>query len=188
MNFLAHLHLSGDDEEIKIGNFIGDYVKGKEMENFTSGIRKGIKVHRAIDSFTDQHPIVSESKDRLRAKYRHYSGVIVDVYYDHFLAANWIQYSDQSLADFAQESYQLIRGRLPELPDKVSNLLFYMSRGNWLYNYQYVEGIQKTLTGMANRTRFESKMEKAHLDLREYYDAFSNEFERFYPLLSDPVL
>ena len=183
MNFLAHLHLSGDSDEIKIGNFIGDFVKGKELEKYPEEIARGIRLHRAIDSFTDHHSIVSESKARLRDKYRHYSGVIVDVFYDHFLAANWSKYCDQPLDRYTKDSYDLIKSRLDELPDRISNLIYYMSKGDWLYNYQYVEGIRRALTGMSTRTRFESKMEQAHIDLQDHYESFADEFERFYPKL-----
>src|SRR5277367_1527199 len=101
MNFLAHLYLSGDNPKIKTGNFIGDFVKGKNLaDRFEKDIAKGIVLHREIDWFTDRHPVVKQSKDRLREKYRHYSGVIVDVFYDHFLARNWINYSSKSLSDF----------------------------------------------------------------------------------------
>ena len=187
MNFLAHLHLSGDSDELKIGNFIGDFVKGSDLERFSDGISKGIRLHRVIDSFTDSHPVVLESKIRLRKKYRHYSGVIVDVYYDHFLAAQWSNYSDTDLYEFAESSYRLIRSRLDELPDRVAHLIYYMRKGNWLYNYQYVEGIRKTLTGMSSRTRFDSKMEDAHVDLRRHYKSFEAEFNEFYPELQERV-
>ena len=181
MNFLAHLNLSGESDDIKLGNFIGDFVKGKEIDSYPEEIRKGIRLHRIIDSYTDSHSIVSESKSKLRNKYRHYSGVIVDVYYDHFLAKNWDMYSSVQLDRFAEDTYELVRSRLSELPERVSNLLYYMSKGNWLYNYQYVEGIRRTLTGMSNRTRFESRMEEAHQDLVDNYQAFASEFDRFYP-------
>lgn len=81
MNFLAHLYLSGDDPDIRIGNFIGDFVKGRNPEGqFPARVALGIQAHRLIDQFTDAHPLVRSSKDRIRAKYRHYSGVIVDIY------------------------------------------------------------------------------------------------------------
>src|SRR5450432_1821563 len=90
MNFLAHLYLSGDNPQVMIGNFIGDFVKGKNLtERFDTDVAKGIALHREIDWFTDTHIVVKQSKDRLRPKYRHYAGVIVDIFYDHFLAKNW---------------------------------------------------------------------------------------------------
>ncbi len=184
MNFLAHLYLSGADPKVKIGNFIGDFVKGRNLqEQFEPGILKGIALHREIDAFTDKHPIVLESKKRLRPKYRHYSPVIIDVFYDHFLAVNWATYSNQSLADFARESYATLEKHKALLPDQVNQMMPYMVKGNWLVNYSYTEGIHKTLSGMARRTPYESKMEEATEDLRLHYSDFQDEFSRFFPEL-----
>jgi acyl carrier protein phosphodiesterase len=110
MNFLAHLYLSGNNDKIMVGNFMGDFVKGRSaLEQFEPEIIRGIELHRAIDEFTDSHAVVSASKDRLRPKYRHYSGVIVDVFYDHFLARNWSDYHDELLPDFADRAYGVIQ-------------------------------------------------------------------------------
>lgn len=184
MNFLAHLYLSGADPKVKIGNFIGDFVKGKnQYAQSEPGIAKGIALHREIDAFTDKHPIVLESKKRLRPKYRHYSPVIIDVFYDHFLAVNWATYSHQSLADFARESYATLEKHKALLPDQVNQMMPYMVKGNWLVNYSYTEGIHNTLSGMARRTPYESKMEEATEDLRLHYSDFHDEFIRFFPEL-----
>ena len=184
MNFLAHLYLSGDNPNIKIGNFIGDFVKGKNLsDRFEAEIVKGIGLHREIDWFTDNHPVVKQSKDRLRPKYRHYSGVIVDVFYDHFLAKNWNQYSNHLLQDFAQACYATIQHYEIILPEEVKYMMPYMIKGNWLVNYSNLEGIQRALSGMARRTRFESKMEESVTDLQENYEDFKKEFESFFPNL-----
>jgi acyl carrier protein phosphodiesterase len=190
MNFLAHLYLSGDNPKIRVGNFIGDFVKGKNLaERFDADIAKGIGLHREIDWFTDRHPVVKKSKDRLRPKYRHYSGVIVDVFYDHFLAKNWEKYSEYFLPDYAEECYSTIQQHETILPEEVKYMMPYMIKGNWLVNYSKLEGIQKALSGMARRTRFESKMEESVADLQENYEAFKNEFEIFFPdLVSDARL
>lgn len=184
MNFLAHLYLSGDDPEIKIGNFIGDFVKGGNLEGkYPHGVVRGIHLHRAIDEYTDGHEVVVESKRRLRPKYRHYSGVIVDVFYDHFLASLWTQFHHQSLEEFAADSYLLIGSTEISLPKEVDYMLPYMEKGNWLVNYARVEGIHRALTGMSRRTTFESKMEQAVVDLRDHYSEFKREFEKFFPEL-----
>lgn len=181
MNFLAHLYLSGSDPKIKVGNFIGDFVKGKNLhERFEPGIVKGIELHREIDLFTDRHTIVLQSKIRLRPKYRHYSSVIVDIFYDHFLARHWDRYHDQLLPDFADETYALLEEHLPVAPEQVKFMLPYMMKGNWLVNYAQLEGIQKALNGMARRTRFESKMDEAVADLEDSYTAFEREFLSFF--------
>jgi acyl carrier protein phosphodiesterase len=182
MNFLAHLYLSGDNPKIRVGNFIGDFVKGKNLaDRFNSDIAKGISLHREIDWFTDTHLVVKQSKDRLRPKYRHYSGVIVDIFYDHFLAKNFNKYSTILLPDFAEMCYETIQQHDAILPEEVKHMLPYMVNGNWLVNYSKLEGIQKALSGMARRTRFESKMEESVTDLRQSYEDFKKEFEIFFP-------
>jgi acyl carrier protein phosphodiesterase len=186
MNFLAHLYLSGSDPLIKLGNFIGDFVKGRDLsDRYHPSICRGIELHRSIDEFTDQHSIVRQSKMRLRPKYRHYAPVIVDVYYDHFLAANWKAYHLQSLPDFAKECYHLIRQQAPILPEQVNKMMPYMMEGNWLVNYATLDGIQQALSGMARRSKYDSKMDEATVDLRDSYAEFKEEFEDFFPLLKN---
>jgi len=182
MNFLAHLYLSGDNPKVKIGNFIGDFVKGKNLsERFDADVAKGIALHREIDWYTDTHAVVKQSKDRLRPKYRHYSGVIVDIFYDHFLAKNFDKYSTHLLPDFAEACYATLQQHETILPEEVKYMLPYMINGNWLVNYSKLEGIQKALSGMARRTRFESKMEESVADLKNHYEDFKKEFEIFFP-------
>ncbi|MGE0587404.1 MAG: ACP phosphodiesterase [Cyclobacteriaceae bacterium] len=184
MNFLAHLHLSGSDHDIMIGNFIGDFVRGRNLkEQFGDGIARGIELHRAIDEFTDTHLIVQQSKNRLRPKYRHYAGVIVDMFYDYYLAKNWSDYHDQPLNDYAQEFYALTKKYNLILPERAKRLLIYMEQGNWLVNYGKTEGIHRALSGMASRTPFWSKMEEAVNDLVEYDKLFEIEFRKFFPEL-----
>ena len=184
MNFLAHLHLSGNDEAVMVGNFIGDFVKGRDLKaQFGEGIARGVELHRAIDEFTDRHAIVKQSKARLWPTYRHYSAVIVDIFYDHFLAADWNDHSGEPLDQFAQRTYQLMASHNHILPEQVKYMLGYMIRGNWLVNYAQVEGIQRALTGMSRRATFESKMEQAVEDLRKYYGEFQSDFRLFLPEL-----
>jgi acyl carrier protein phosphodiesterase len=185
MNFLAHLYLSGSDAKLMVGNFIGDFVKGKAaLENFEAGIVEGIQLHRAIDAFTDTHSVVNQSKSRLRLKYRHYAGVIVDVFYDHFLAKNWNHYHAELLPDFAHNVYKVLESYKPILPEKVNYMLPFMIRHNWLVNYAKPEGIHRALSGMAQRTTFDSKMDEAITDLQENYGLFAREFESFFPVLA----
>jgi acyl carrier protein phosphodiesterase len=184
MNFLAHLYLSGDNHKIMLGNFIGDFVKGRNaLGQFDPEIIRGIELHRAIDEFTDSHPIVTVSKNRLRPKYRHYSGVIVDVFYDHFLARNWDTYHPELLPDFADKAYGVIQSHDPILPKEVKFMMPYMIKGNWLVNYAKTEGIHRALSGMARRTPYESKMEQSVDDLKKNYAEFSQEFATFFPTL-----
>jgi acyl carrier protein phosphodiesterase len=184
MNFLAHLYLSGENTSIMLGNFIADFVKGKNLlEKVGPEIAKGIELHREIDFFTDQHPIVRESKNRLRPKYHHYSAVIVDVFYDHFLAKNWHDYHAELLADYANHVYAIIQKNAPLLPERVNLMMPYMIKGNWLLNYAELEGIHRALTGMTRRTPYESRMDESISELRENYEEFKSEFEAFFPEL-----
>lgn len=181
MNFLAHIFLSGNNPSIQIGNFIGDFVKGKEIEEFPDEIQSGIMLHRKIDEYTDQHPVVLQSKIRLRPMYHHYSPVIVDVYYDHFLAKYWQSYHELPLKDFTLRFYKMTEDFSEWLPSRTQNILHYMRSDDWLFNYQYVEGIDRALSGMARRTRFTSKMEHASESLKENYTSFREEFSLFFP-------
>ena len=183
MNFLAHLYLSGESPEILLGNFIGDFIRGKEVDTFQKKVYQGILLHREIDFYTDRHHLVSDSKDRLWAKHRHYSSVIVDIFYDHFLAKNWDKYSPVSLEDFAANSYATIQSFEDILPEKVKNILPHMINNNWLVNYGKLEGINKAMQGMARRASFQSEMAKAVDDLKADYEGFEHEFSAFFPQL-----
>ena len=182
MNFLAHAFLSGDDKKILVGNFIADFVKGKQALNgFEKQIIKGIELHRAIDAYTDSHAVVRESKNRLRPKYRHYSAVIVDVFYDHLLARNWKSFHHQTLDDFASATYGTIESYSEVLPLPVKQMLPYMIRGNWFVGYAQIAGINQALSGMARRTPYTSKMDEASKELHNHYEEFQKEFNTFFP-------
>jgi acyl carrier protein phosphodiesterase len=184
MNFLAHLYLSGDNPEIMVGNFIGDFVRGRNVyDQFKHNIALGIELHRQIDEFTDHHQIVLESKKRLRGKYRHYAPVIVDVFYDHFLAIHWSDLHPKSLPDFATYAYMQLEHHESILPERVLHMMPYMIQGNWLVNYAKTEGIHRALSGMSRRTPYESKMDEAVHDLEKYFKEFDEEFLKFFPEL-----
>lgn len=180
MNFLAHIYLSGEDDQLKIGNFIADSVKGKQYLNYPEKIQKGIILHRAIDNFTDTHPIVRKSIRRLHPIYHHYSGVIIDIFYDHFLAANWGKYSKQELQEYIANFYNLLERSREQLPQKVQNFLPIMVKYNWLLSYRSIEGIGKILFQMEQRTKFESNLHLSIKELKEYYPEFENEFKDFF--------
>jgi len=186
MNFLAHLYLSGDRSRVMVGNFIGDFVKGRNLAGrYEPDVVLGIELHRAIDHFTDTHPIVSQSKKRLAGKYRHYAGVIVDVFYDHFLSSKWSDYHHETVEDFAQAAYKLLQENDPILPEELKIMLPHMMRQNWLVAYGKISGIQQALTGISRRTPYVSNMEKATADLQEHYEAFLGDFTAFFPQLRD---
>ncbi len=180
MNFLAHIYLSGNEEGVIIGNFIADGIKGKRYQKFPPEIAKGILLHRAIDSFTDAHPTVHKSTARLHKNYGHYSGVIVDILYDHFLAKNWSHYSSQSLDEYVQDFYGLLRKNFTILPSRIQKMMPYMIADNWLLSYASIEGISKILAQMNVRTKGISKMNLAVAELEQYYEEFETEFTSFF--------
>ena len=187
MNFLAHIYLSGESEQLMIGNFIGDFLRGVKWREYDEEIQKGIRLHRSIDLFTDNHDVVMISKKRLWDKYRHFSGVIVDIYYDHFLAKNWSDFSDTPLNLYVDNFYSMINSHSAILPEKVNHMLPYMMDKNWLLNYANFEGIQEVMNGMSRRTKHDSKMEESVIDLKEDYEGFREDFYAFFPELQNFV-
>ena len=187
MNFLSHLYLSGNSEGLLIGNFIADSVKGSMYNEFPDEIKEGILLHRKIDAFTDTHPVVEESKQRLRPRYRKYAGVIVDVYYDHFLAANWNDYSSETLDQYTNKVYAIIDWHRHIFPLKSQLFTKYMLEHDILTAYARMEGIDRVLQGMSQRTSFVSNMEHAVTELKEHYQLFEKEFQVFFPDLQKYV-
>jgi len=180
MNFLAHIYLSGNNERIKIGNFMGDGIRGKDYENFHLDIKIGVLLHREIDTFTDNHPIFRKSKRRFSAKYNHFSGIITDMIYDHFLAKNWADYSSIPLDIFSNDFYKILQNHYDELNDKTKYLLPYMTDRNWLYNYQFLDDLQIILGQMDKRIQFESNMKESIIELKNDYSLFEGEFTLFF--------
>jgi len=183
LNYLAHLFLAGNHPEIILGNFIADHVKGSDIMKYTENVRKGISMHRAIDTFTDNHPVVKKSISRLRADFRKYSGVIVDMYYDHYLSAHWDEYSLLDIHSFTKSRYDILNSFKEILPVRSARLLFYMEKQNWLVSYSQFEGMQQAFNGMSYRASFESKMEAAVVNLKSGYSEFRAEFMEFFPEL-----
>ena len=181
MNFLAHLYLAGDDQEVIFGNFIADAVKGKAINDFPMMVREGIRMHREIDRYTDNHPVFKKSAKRLRPKYRMYSGVIVDIYYDHFLSRNWNDYSDEELRAFVTAAYELLIRKYRMLPSRSKRMLPFMISQNWLVGYSNFYSLQRVFRGMSRRAQFDSGMEHAVSDLKQHYNDFEQEFRLFFP-------
>ena len=180
MNFLAHIYLSGDNDLMKIGNFMADGIHGKHFDAFPLEIQKGIILHRSIDTFTDAHPIFRQSTKRLHANYHHYSGIIVDIFYDHFLAKNWSNYSDERLEDYSERFYQSLRDNYDTLTLKTQKMLPYMIDHNWLLSYQNIESIESVLARMDTRMKYDSNMRFSVAELRMFYSDFESEFTAFF--------
>ena len=180
MNFLAHIYLSFDEPEITLGNFFADHIRGNKYKHLPEKVQKGILLHRAIDTYTDSHPVAKMSSKRLHKNYSHYSRVIVDIFYDHFLAKNWDDYSPIPLADFVEKFYDLLEENYEILPMGTKRMLPYMIADNWLLNYANLEGISRVLNGMNRRTNNKSRMNLAIMDLEEHYSDFEMEFTAFF--------
>ena len=187
MNLLAHIYLSGSDKYIKIGNFIGDYVKGRKYREYPCQVQKGILLHRTIDSFTDDHAIPREVKSILRPYYRKYAGIVVDVFYDHFLAGNWHTYSGFSLDGYIADFYRILKGHFDLLPAGVQQFVPRMISHNRLYAYRRLEGVEKALSGMSKYSSLPEETDAAMRVLVDYYELIQRNFNRFFPVMIDHV-
>lgn len=179
MNFLAHLYLSGDSEKVRVGNFIGDYVKGRRYERYHPDIRRGIILHRRIDYFTDKHPLVLDSSKRLKEGYGRYSGVVVDLIFDHFLAKLWQTYHALPIRDFVTGSHESLVRNYLTLPKRVKLFLPFLIQSRRLESYASVEGLQTTLDIMAKRTSLPDNSAYAIESLERNYSDFEDEFKFF---------
>ena len=187
MNFLAHIFLSGNNDLIKIGNFMADGIRGNDYLEYPEEIQKGIILHRAIDTFTDAHSIWRQSKQRLHERYGHYSGVIIDILYDHFLAKNWNTYSNENLEDYVERFYQSLKDNYDVLSPKTKKLMPYMIESNWLVSYASIAGIERILFQMDYRTKHRAHMHNAVQELQEFYTEFEEEFTLFFEDLIEMV-
>ncbi len=181
MNYLAHLHLSNHHPMLTIGNMIADFINNKQVEIYSPAVQRGIHLHRFIDTYTDQHPVVRQGTERLRPTQGKYAPVVIDILYDHLLAVNWEKYSSMSLADFAKKQYRLLEENLEILPKKLQKNLPGMIKGNWLEGYGQEAGIRYTLKRMDERTKFPSFFVEAYDTLQKFYPLFEKEFNAFYP-------
>lgn len=180
MNYLAHIYLSGENDLVTIGNFMADGIKGKAYKKHAKDIQIGILLHRNIDTYTDAHKTVRKSTKRLHEKYGHYSGVIVDILYDHFLAKNWNRYSDIPLNVYVETFYDSLEEHYDILPLRIQKMMPYMIADNWLLSYASIEGISRVLDGMNRRTKNRSGMNEAIIELEAFYKEFEKEFTNFF--------
>ena len=153
MNYLAHLFLSGESTSVLVGNFIGDSVRGNQFSILDPDIQRGILLHRAIDRFTDAHPVVRRSKQRAQAVTGRYANVVIDVFYAHFLARDWACHHTMPLPEYARSIYTTLAGRLKEFPDRSQRFYCYMVAHNILESYGSIDGIATILEQMAKRVK-----------------------------------
>lgn len=180
MNYLAHLYLSGESEEIKLGNFIGDFVKGNRHTKYPEKVAFGIVLHRHIDSFTDRHPDVSACNKLLRSAYGRYSGIVADVFFDHFLAAKWNEYSVHTLRSFTKNAHAIFLSNFFMLPMEVKQFLPFLIQHKRLESYAKKENLFQVLEIMSRHTSLPSNSHYAMQILSEEYDQFETLFKSFF--------
>lgn len=180
MNFLAHLCLSGDDSEIRIGNYIADSVKGKKYNNYSRGVRFGILLHRKIDTFTDNHIIVKKIVEKFRPAYGKFSGAVIDMLFDHFLAKNWNKYSSKTLTDYSKEVYQSIEENFDILPEKIQYFSKFFIKRDRLNCYADLDCFEDVLLKMGIHTSLPEKSKEGMKIIKENYDEFQSDFDTFF--------
>jgi acyl carrier protein phosphodiesterase len=187
MNWLAHVFLSADSVEFQLGNLLADLVRGPARESMSPAFRNGAECHREIDRFTDAHPVVRRSRARLSARHRRFSGVLVDVFYDHLLARIWARYASVSLDQFTQ-SFHAATGALPlGLPDEAAVTLDRIRKYDLLGAYRNLGGVQASLRrlsmGLQARWKREFFLDESVTELQQQLTNFQDDFDEFFPAL-----
>ena len=172
--------LSGEDDQIRIGNFIGDYIKGSAFQMYPDNMQRGIRLHRSIDSFTDRNRTVIKAKELFYIQYHKYAGIVTDILYDHFLANNWSRFSNIPLYDYSQNFYALLLKYEFLLPTEVQVFIPKLIENNRLYSYRTIEGIGSVLSTMSKFTSLPDYSEFAILTLKENYTFLEENFFTFF--------
>jgi len=183
MNYLAHLYLAEQSREGLLGGLLGDFVKGRLENRFTITVRRGIALHRAIDSFTDAHQLHLKSRNRIGRERRRYAGIIIDVCYDHFLCRRWADYSSESLGRFAERVYDVLREHQDDLPDRLRGIAPHMIADDWLGSYAELENVGRALDGIARRFKRSNPLAGALAEIEANYAALDEDFQHFFPQL-----
>lgn len=182
MNYLAHAYLSFNEPEILVGNMISDFIKGKKKFEYSPKIQKGIELHRAIDNFTDSHQATIKAKQFFRPVYRLYAGAFMDVAYDHYLALDTNEFkNEQALKEFSRNVYQVLKNNFSILPDRFQSMFPYMESQDWLTNYRFRWGLQKSFGGLVYRAKYLYESEIAFSIFNEHYDELGNCYADFFP-------
>jgi acyl carrier protein phosphodiesterase len=181
MNHLAHLLLGGPDPEVLIGNLAGDFVHGPLRDHFTSEVRAGIVMHRRIDSFTDSNPSVGESRRIIAVRFGHYSRIIADIFFDHFLALSWQDYVPEPLESFLTRTFALLDARVALMPEGLQHVYPRMRDGSWFRSYATLEGIRSALWHTSNRLSRRPELASATSLLVDEREALRERFAIFFP-------
>jgi len=187
LNFLAHQYLSFHVKHIMVGNFLADTLKGNDREKLPHEIYQGVQVHHLIDNYTDSHPLVLKTRKILYPYFSKYAAVVQDVYFDHFLAKNWKNYSNIPLSDFTADVYRILGEHRNLFNERAERTFHYMSRQNWLLNYAKNEGLDRALTGLSRRASFKNNMDQAIEPLIKHQRELLQLFQDFFPELESEV-
>lgn len=189
MNYLAHLFLAGGSPEAVAGHVLADFVKGKDLDALCPEMRRGVQLHRSVDAFTDSHPVVLHSRQRLSSRWPRVSGILTDIYYDHVLARDWKRYSPVELREFLDAAYCALRSCAPKIaPSPMREAAQRLVEHDLLMKYTRLEGIEWALQRMSRRLchgRFQ--LEKALEDLVLHDSALARDFHEFFPKLQSHV-
>ncbi len=183
MNFLAHLVLSPKETDLISGNLAADFLIGCDINLISKGVQSGIAMHKFVDQFTDSHALVKASKARIKGRFRLLSGVLVDVFYDHFLAKYFEQIANLSLEEFCEYIYETLAKNIAELPPGLQEFIPIMIRDNILFSYRNLEGVQTALNRINRRIKRKFSVELAILTLSDIYESMENDFRKFFPCL-----
>lgn len=183
MNYLAHLYLAEQSRQGLLGSLLGDFVKGRLDDRYPGTVRRGIALHRSIDSYTDAHPLHLRSRNRFGKRRRRYAGIIVDVCYDHFLARRWREYSRDSLASFVERAYDVLREYRDELPGRLRDISPYMIADDWLGSYAQLDNVGRALDGISRRIRRPNSLSGALAEIEASYEFLDEDFQEFFPQL-----
>ncbi|HEX4986391.1 MAG TPA: ACP phosphodiesterase [Burkholderiales bacterium] len=184
MNYLAHLYLAEPDDDGWLGALMGDFVKGPLDASRGDALTRAIALHRAIDTYTDAHPVVLRSKARVSTGRRRFAGVMVDLFYDHFLARHWREYHDEPLERFSARVYGILLDRLDALPERLQRIAPSMARTDWLGSYAEIGSVRVALDNMGRRLRRENALRGSADELVANYAALESDFREFFPELS----
>lgn len=183
MNHLAHLFLAADTPESLLGNLAGDFVKGHLGDHFPDAVRRGIVEHRKIDEFTDTHPEAAAFRRIIVPEQGHYARVIADMFFDHFLASNWRDYSKETLESFLERVFSKLDPLIPVMPERLRYVYPRMRDGRWLLSYREVGGIRTALSNMSYRFSRRPRLETAVHLLEDSRSPLEHHFRKFFPEL-----
>ena len=181
MNYLAHLYLSEPTEDAWLGSLLGDFVKGPLDGRYSGDITRAIVLHRNIDTFTDAHPLVLQSKSRISPERRRYAGIMVDMFYDHFLAKYWDEFHAEPVGSFTAKIYAILERRHAILPERLQQMAPKMAQWHWLESYAEVGSIRTALDRMGQRLTRENRLLGSADELTQHYAVLEKDFRAFLP-------